>query len=281
MSNDIVVVDSTKIYLQETDNFELLTVEKEQELGKRIADGDMEARNELVEANLRLVISIAKRFKGCGISFLDLIQEGNLGLITAADKFDYSKGNRFTTFATWWIRQYISRALADQSRTIRMPAYMVEIYNKIKTTTSELSIELERNPTPEEIAKKMGIEVDKVEDVLDVAQSVISLDAPIGDEDEETSFGDLLPDTNSESPINKIMKEQNKEVIDNIFKTLEDREAKIIKYRFGFDDIEPKTLEEIGEILGLSKERIRQIETKALRKLRNPLRANALKEYIF
>lgn len=281
MSNDIIIVDSTKIYLQETDNFELLTVEKEQELGKRIADGDMEARNELVEANLRLVVSIAKRFKGCGISFLDLIQEGNLGLITAADKFDYSKGNRFTTFATWWIRQYISRALADQSRTIRMPAYMVEIYNKIKTTTSELSIELERNPTPEEIAKKMGIEVDKVEDVLDVAQSVISLDAPIGDEDEDTSFGDLLPDTNSESPINKIMKEQNKEVIDNIFKTLEDREAKIIKYRFGFDDIEPKTLEEIGEILGLSKERIRQIETKALRKLRNPLRANALKEYIF
>lgn len=281
MSNDMVIVDSTKIYLQETDNFELLTVEKEQELGKRIADGDIEARNELVEANLRLVVSIAKRFKGCGISFLDLIQEGNLGLITAADKFDYSKGNRFTTFATWWIRQYISRALADQSRTIRMPAYMVEIYNKIKTTTSELSIELERNPTPEEIAKKMGIEVDKVEDVLDVAQSVISLDAPIGDEDEDTSFGDLLPDTNSESPINKIMKEQNKEVIDNIFKTLEDREAKIIKYRFGFDDIEPKTLEEIGEILGLSKERIRQIETKALRKLRNPLRANALKEYIF
>lgn len=281
MSNDIIIVDSTKIYLQEADNFELLTVEKEQELGKRIADGDMEARNELVEANLRLVVSIAKRFKGCGISFLDLIQEGNLGLITAADKFDYSKGNRFTTFATWWIRQYISRALADQSRTIRMPAYMVEIYNKIKTTTSELSIELERNPTPEEIAKKMGIEVDRVEDVLDVAQSVISLDAPIGDEDEDTSFGDLLPDTNSESPINKIMKEQNKEVIDNIFKTLEDREAKIIKYRFGFDDIEPKTLEEIGEILGLSKERIRQIETKALRKLRNPLRANALKEYIF
>lgn len=281
MNNDIIIVDSTKIYLQEADNFELLTIEKEQELGKRIADGDMEARNELVEANLRLVVSIAKRFKGCGISFLDLIQEGNLGLITAADKFDYSKGNRFTTFATWWIRQYISRALADQSRTIRMPAYMVEIYNKIKTTTSELSIELERNPTPEEIAKKMGIEVDKVEDVLDVAQSVISLDAPIGDEDEDTSFGDLLPDTNSESPINKIMKEQNKEVIDNIFKTLEDREAKIIKYRFGFDDIEPKTLEEIGEILGLSKERIRQIETKALRKLRNPLRANALKEYIF
>ena len=281
MNNDIIIIDSTKIYLQEADNFELLTVEKEQELGKRIADGDMEARNELVEANLRLVVSIAKRFKGCGISFLDLIQEGNLGLITAADKFDYSKGNRFTTFATWWIRQYISRALADQSRTIRMPAYMVEIYNKIKATTSELSIELERNPTPEEIAKKMGIEVDKVEDVLDVAQSVISLDAPIGDEDEDTSFGDLLPDTNSESPINKIMKEQNKEVIDNIFKTLEDREAKIIKYRFGFDDIEPKTLEEIGEILGLSKERIRQIETKALRKLRNPLRANALKEYIF
>lgn len=281
MNNDIIIVDSTKIYLQEADNFELLTVEKEQELGKRIADGDMEARNELVEANLRLVVSIAKRFKGCGISFLDLIQEGNLGLITAADKFDYSKGNRFTTFATWWIRQYISRALADQSRTIRMPAYMVEIYNKIKTTTSELSIELERNPTPEEIAKKMGIEVDKVEDVLDVAQSVISLDAPIGDEDEDTSFGDLLPDTNSESPINKIMKEQNREVINNIFKTLEDREAKVIKYRFGFDNIEPKTLEEIGEILGLSKERIRQIETKALRKLRNPLRANALKEYIF
>jgi RNA polymerase primary sigma factor len=281
MNNNEIIVDSTNAYLHEIYDINLLTWEDEQRLGEGVLNGDKEARNKLVEANLRLVLSIAKRFKGCGISFLDLIQEGNLGLMNAADKFDYRKGNRFTTYATWCIRQSISRALADQSRTIRMPAYMNELYIKIKNTTAELALELECNPTPAQIAERLGIEVDKVEDVLEVAQSITSLDAPVGSEDDETSIGDLIPDTTNEPPINKIMREQNKEIIDMVFSTLDEREAKIIKYRFGFDGEEPKTLEEVGKTLGITKERVRQIEAKTLRKLRHPLRANALKEYIF
>lgn len=281
MNNNEIIVDSTNAYLHEIYDINLLTWEDEQRLGEGVLNGDKEARNKLVEANLRLVVSIAKRFKGCGISFLDLIQEGNLGLMNAADKFDYRKGNRFTTYATWCIRQSISRALADQSRTIRMPAYMNELYIKIKNTTAELALELECNPTPAQIAERLGIEVDKVEDVLEVAQSITSLDAPVGSEDDETSVGDLIPDTTNEPPINKIMREQNKEIIDMVFSTLDEREAKIIKYRFGFDGEEPKTLEEVGKTLGITKERVRQIEAKTLRKLRHPLRANALKEYIF
>lgn len=281
MNNNEIVVDSTNAYLHEIYDINLLTWEDEQRLGEGVLNGDKEARNKLVEANLRLVVSIAKRFKGCGISFLDLIQEGNLGLMNAADKFDYRKGNRFTTYATWCIRQSISRALADQSRTIRMPAYMNELYIKIKNTTAELALELECNPTPAQIAERLGIEVDRVEDVLEVAQSITSLDAPVGSEDDETSVGDLIPDTTNEPPINKIMREQNKEIIDMVFSTLDEREAKIIKYRFGFDGEEPKTLEEVGKTLGITKERVRQIEAKTLRKLRHPLRANALKEYIF
>ena len=281
MNNNEIIVDSTNAYLREIYDINLLTWEDEQRLGEGVLNGDTEARNKLVEANLRLVVSIAKRFKGCGISFLDLIQEGNLGLMNAADKFDYRKGNRFTTYATWCIRQSISRALADQSRTIRMPAYMNELYIKIKNTTAELALELECNPTPAQIAERLGIEVDKVEDVLEVAQSITSLDAPVGSEDDETSVGDLIPDTTNEPPINKIMREQNKEIIDMVFSTLDEREAKIIKYRFGFDGEEPKTLEEVGKTLGITKERVRQIEAKTLRKLRHPLRANALKEYIF
>ncbi len=281
MNNNEIIVDSTNAYLHEIYDINLLTWEDEQRLGEGVLNGDNEARNKLVEANLRLVVSIAKRFKGCGISFLDLIQEGNLGLMNAADKFDYRKGNRFTTYATWCIRQSISRALADQSRTIRMPAYMNELYIKIKNTTAELALELECNPTPAQIAERLGIEVDKVEDVLEVAQSITSLDAPVGSEDDETSVGDLIPDTTNEPPINKIMREQNKEIIDMVFSTLDEREAKIIKYRFGFDGEEPKTLEEVGKTLGITKERVRQIEAKTLRKLRHPLRANALKEYIF
>ena len=281
MNNNEIIVDSTNAYLHEIYDIDLLSWEDEQRLGEGVLNGDKEARNKLVEANLRLVVSIAKRFKGCGISFLDLIQEGNLGLMNAADKFDYRKGNRFTTYATWCIRQSISRALADQSRTIRMPAYMNELYIKIKNTTAELALELECNPTPAQIAERLGIDVDKVEDVLEVAQSITSLDAPVGSEDDETSVGDLIPDTTNEPPINKIMREQNKEIIDMVFSTLDEREAKIIKYRFGFDGEEPKTLEEVGKTLGITKERVRQIEAKTLRKLRHPLRANALKEYIF
>lgn len=281
MNNNEIIVDSTNAYLHEIYDINLLTWEDEQRLGEGVLNGDTEARNKLIEANLRLVVSIAKRFKGCGISFLDLIQEGNLGLMNAADKFDYRKGNRFTTYATWCIRQSISRALADQSRTIRMPAYMNELYIKIKNTTAELALELECSPTPAQIAERLGIEVDKVEDVLEVAQSITSLDAPVGSEDDETSVGDLIPDTTNEPPINKIMREQNKEIIDMVFSTLDEREAKIIKYRFGFDGEEPKTLEEVGKTLGITKERVRQIEAKTLRKLRHPLRANALKEYIF
>ena len=280
MSNEITIVDATQTYLKEINNVDLLTVEQEQELAERAHSGDIEARDKLVEANLRLVVGIAKRFKGCGISFLDLIQEGNLGLMTAADKFDGGKGNRFSTYATWWIRQSISRALADQSRTIRMPAYMVEIYNKINRASTELAAELGYQPSSIQIAERIGSTADKVEDILEVAKAVVSLDAPLNGDEDETSFGDMVPDSDEHSPYNMLLKKETKEIVKGIIKTLDEREAQIIMYRFGIDIEEPKTLEQIGEIFGVTKERVRQLESKALRKLRHPLRANALKDII-
>ena len=277
MSNEVVIVDTTQIYLKEINNVDLLSFEEEQALTAKIQKGDIVAREKLINANLRLVVGIAKRFKGCGIPFLDLIQEGNLGLMNAVDKFDGSKGNRFSTHATWWIRQAISRALADQSRTIRMPAYMVEIYNKINRASTELAAELGYQPSADQIAERVGTTADKVEDILEVAKAVVSLDAPLGGEDDDTSFGDMIPDSDENSPYKILLKKEMREIVKEIINTLEDREAKIISYRFGIDIEEPMTLEQIGEIFGVSKERIRQLEAKALRKLRHPLRANALR----
>ena len=277
MSNEVVIVDTTQIYLKEINNVDLLSFEEEQALTAKIQKGDIVAREKLINANLRLVVGIAKRFKGCGIPFLDLIQEGNLGLMNAVDKFDGSKGNRFSTHATWWIRQAISRALADQSRTIRMPAYMVEMYNRINRVSAELAAELGYQPSADQIAERVGTTADKVEDILEVAKAVVSLDAPLGGEDDDTSFGDMIPDSGENSPYKILLKKEMREIVKEIINTLEDREAKIISYRFGIDIEEPMTLEQIGEIFGVSKERIRQLEAKALRKLRHPLRANALR----
>lgn len=275
--SDVVVLDGVKAYLKSIGNHPLLTAEQEKALSIRALSGDSEAINTLVECNLLLVVSIAKKYYGCGLPLLDLIQEGNIGLIKAAEKYDGSKGFRFSTYATYWIRQAISRALGDQSRTIRIPANMVELLSKVKKATAELTQKLNRAPSEKEIAKHLDIEVDKVQAVMDIAQATTSLDTPV-DDDGETSMGDLIADHSAENPMVNMVKEANKQIVANILDTLGSREAEILKMRFGIDAEKAMTLEEVGAHYGLSKERIRQIENKAIRKLRNPVRAKMLKE---
>lgn len=275
--DDSVVLDGVKAYLKSIGNHPRLTAEEEKELSVLALQGDQEAINRLVNCNLKLVVPIAKRYYGCGLPLLDLIQEGNLGLIKAAEKYDGSKGFRFSTYATYWIRQAISRALGDQSRTIRIPANMVELLSKVKKATAELTQKLGRTPTDKEIATHMGIELDKVQTVMDLAQATTSLDTPVDDEG-ETCMGDLIADRGAENPMANIIREANSQIIAAVFDTLGSREAEILKMRFGIDAEKAMTLEEVGQHYGLSKERIRQIENKAIRKLRNPIRAKMLKE---
>lgn len=272
-----VVLDGVKAYLKSIGNHPRLDFDQEKALSVRALAGDRDAVNTLVECNLLLVVSVAKKYYGCGLPLLDLIQEGNLGLIKAAEKYDGSKGFRFSTYATYWIRQAISRALGDQSRTIRIPANMVELLSKVKKASAELTQKLGRQPSDKEIAQHMGIELDKVQTVMDLAQATTSLDTPVDDEG-ETSMGDLIADHSAENPLANIIKEANSQIIEAILDTLGAREAEILKMRFGIIGDKAMTLEEVGAHYGLSKERIRQIENKAIRKLRNPARAKMLKE---
>ncbi|MDX9887867.1 MAG: RNA polymerase sigma factor RpoD [Anaerovoracaceae bacterium] len=275
----IAVDDPVRMYLKEIGKVALLTAEEEISLAKRMEAGDEEAKQRLCEANLRLVVSIAKRYVGRGMLFLDLIQEGNLGLIKAVDKFDYRKGFKFSTYATWWIRQAITRSIADQARTIRIPVHMVETINKLIRVSRQLLQEYGREPTPEEIANEMDITEEKVREILKIAQEPVSLETPIGEE-EDSHLGDFIPDLDVPAPAEaaafSMLKEQLVEVLD----TLTDREQKVLKLRFGLEDGRARTLEEVGKTFDVTRERIRQIEAKALRKLRNPSRSKKLKDYL-
>lgn len=275
--DDTAVLDNVKSYLMSIGNHPRLTFEEEKELSQRALKGDTAAINRLVECNLLLVVSVAKKYHGCGLPLLDLIQEGNIGLIKAAEKYDGSKGFRFSTYATYWIRQTISRALSDHSRTIRMPANMVELLNKIKKISNEMFQTLHRYPTDKEIAAALDVEVDKVQVALDMSQAISSLDMPV-DDSGETCVADLVSDNNAENPITNLIKEANQEIINNVLDTLSTKEAEVIRMRFGINSDKPMTLEAIGQHYGVSRERIRQIENKAIRKLRHPVRAAALRE---
>ncbi|BER92195.1 RNA polymerase sigma factor RpoD [Atrimonas thermophila] len=275
----IGVDDPVKMYLKEIGQVPLLTPEEEVELAKRIEQGDIEAKKKLIEANLRLVVSIAKRYVGRGLLFLDLIQEGNLGLIRAVEKFDYRKGYKFSTYATWWIRQAITRAIADQARTIRIPVHMVETINKLIRVSRQLTQRLGREPTPEEIANEMGITVEKVQEIMKTAQEPLSLETPIGEE-EDSHLGDFIEDTGAMAPPQAASYTLLREQLENVLNTLSERERRVLKLRFGLEDGKPHTLEEVGQIFGVTRERIRQIEAKALRKLRHPSRSKKLRDYL-
>ena len=271
--------DPVKVYLKEIGRVPLLTPEEEIDLAMRIADDDGTAKKRLAEANLRLVVSIAKRYVGRGMQFLDLIQEGNLGLIKAVEKFDYTKGFKFSTYATWWIRQAITRAIADQARTIRIPVHMVETINKVKKTNSQLLHQNGRDPSAEEIAEVLNMPVDKVREILRVAQEPVSLETPIGEE-EDSHLGDFIPDDDALAPADAASMLLLKEQLDDVLKTLTDREAMVLRLRFGLEDGHPRTLEEVGSTFGVTRERIRQIEAKALRKLRHPSRSKKLRDFL-
>ncbi|MEF9951673.1 MAG: RNA polymerase sigma factor RpoD [Clostridium sp.] len=275
----ISIDDPVRMYLKEIGKVPLLSAEEETNLANRIEEGDQEAKKKLAEANLRLVVSIAKRYVGRGMLFLDLIQEGNLGLLKAVEKFDYRKGFKFSTYATWWIRQAITRAIADQARTIRIPVHMVETINKLIRIERQLLQDLGRNPTPEEVAKEMNMEVEKVREIMKIAQEPVSLETPIGEE-EDSHLGDFIPDEDALAPAEAaaytMLKEQLMEVLD----TLTPREEKVLRLRFGLDDGRARTLEEVGKEFKVTRERIRQIEAKALRKLKHPTRSKKLKDYL-
>ena len=271
--------DPVKVYLKEIGRVPLLTPEEEIELAIRIGDNDQQAKQRLAEANLRLVVSIAKRYVGRGMQFLDLIQEGNLGLIKAVDKFDYTKGFKFSTYATWWIRQAITRAIADQARTIRIPVHMVETINKVKKTNSQLLHKNGRDPTAEEIAAELNMPVEKVREILRVSQEPVSLETPIGEED-DSHLGDFIPDDDALAPADAASMLLLKEQLNDVLKTLTLREAKVLSLRFGLEDGHPRTLEEVGSEFCVTRERIRQIEAKALRKLRHPSRSKKLKDFL-
>ena len=275
----INVDDPVRMYLREIGKIKLLTYDQELDLAKRILDGDEEAKQELAEANLRLVVSIAKKYVGRGMLFLDLIQEGNMGLIKAVEKFDYTKGFKFSTYATWWIRQSITRAIADQARTIRIPVHMVETINKLIRTSRNLLQQMGREPTPEEIAKEMEIPVEKVIEIQKIAQDPVSLETPIGEE-EDSHLGDFIQDEDSPAPHDAASYTLLKEQLEEVMNTLTPREAKVLKLRFGLEDGKSRTLEEVGKEFNVTRERIRQIEAKALRKLRHPSRSKKLRDYM-
>ncbi|MDO4912271.1 MAG: RNA polymerase sigma factor RpoD [Lactobacillus sp.] len=271
--------DPVRMYLKEIGRVPLLNADQEIELAKRIEKEDQEAKQELAEANLRLVVSIAKRYVGRGMSFLDLIQEGNMGLMKAVDKFDYRLGFKFSTYATWWIRQAITRAIADQARTIRIPVHMVETINKLIRIQRQLLQDLGREPTPEEIGAEMDMPTAKVRDILKIAQEPVSLETPIGEED-DSHLGDFIEDKDATSPEQHASYEMLKEQLEEVLDTLTDREENVLRLRFGLDDGRTRTLEEVGRVFGVTRERIRQIEAKALRKLRHPSRSNQLKDFL-
>ena len=275
----VSIEDPVRMYLKEIGKVNLLTADEEIELAKRMEEGDEDAKKRLAEANLRLVVSIAKRYVGRGMLFLDLIQEGNLGLIKAVEKFDYRKGYKFSTYATWWIRQAITRAIADQARTIRIPVHMVETINKLIRVSRQLLQELGRKPTPEEIAEEMDMPVDRVREILKISQEPVSLETPIGEE-EDSHLGDFIQDDNVPVPADAAAFTLLKEQLVEVLGTLTDREQKVLRLRFGLDDGRARTLEEVGREFNVTRERIRQIEAKALRKLRHPSRSRKLKDYL-
>jgi RNA polymerase primary sigma factor len=276
--------DSVKIYLQQIGKVKLLKPEEERDLARRIAEGDEEAKAKLVQANLRLVVSIAKKYIGRGLSFLDLIQEGNLGLIRAAEKFDYKRGFKFSTYATWWIQQSITRGIADKSRTIRLPVHMIETIGKLKKVTRELNTELGRAPTKEELAQRMGVSLSKLRLAIKATQSTISLETPLYTKDETSKIGDFLVDDSTETPDSRVSQESLTHEIEKVLQTLRPREKDVLELRFGLKDGNKRTLEEIGQLFGVSRERVRQIETRALNKLRKMCRNNrtikSLKNYL-
>jgi RNA polymerase primary sigma factor len=278
-SENLAIDDPVRMYLKEIGKVSLLTSEEEVSLAKRMSEGDEEAKKELAEANLRLVVSIAKRYVGRGMLFLDLIQEGNLGLIKAVEKFDYTKGYKFSTYATWWIRQAITRAIADQARTIRIPVHMVETINKVIRVSRQLLQELGHDPQPEDIAAEMNIPVEKVREILKIAQEPVSLETPIGEE-EDSHLGDFIPDEDAPAPAEAAFYTLLKEQLVDVLKTLTPREEKVLRLRFGLEDGRARTLEEVGKVFNVTRERIRQIEAKALRKLRHPSRSKKLKDFL-
>lgn len=275
----INIDDPVRMYLKEIGKVPLLTAQEEVEIAQRMAEGDEEAKHQLAEANLRLVVSIAKRYVGRGMLFLDLIQEGNLGLIKAVEKFDYRKGYKFSTYATWWIRQAITRAIADQARTIRIPVHMVETINKLIRVNRQLVQEYGREPRPDEIAKEMGISEEKVREIIKIAQEPVSLETPIGEED-DSHLGDFIPDDDAPAPAEAVASTLLKEQLMDVLNSLTPREAKVLRLRYGLDDGKARTLEEVGKEFNVTRERIRQIEAKALRKLRHPSRSKRLKDFL-
>ena len=278
-SKDMSVNDNVRMYLKEIGKISLLSLEEEQELSKRVAEGDEKAKNILAESNLRLVVSIAKRYVGRGLLFLDLIQEGNIGLMKAVEKFDYGKGYKFSTYATWWIRQAITRALADQARTIRVPVHMVETINKMARIERQMTLELNREPTDQELSKKMGLSVEKIAEIRKISQDPVSLETPIGEED-DSHLGDFLADERTMSPEDFATYEILKDELRQVLYTLTTREKEVLELRFGLFDGSSHTLEEVGKKFKVTRERIRQIEAKALRKLRHPSRAKKLKDFL-
>lgn len=279
IADSIAIDDPVRMYLKEMGRIPLLTSEEEKRIASAIAAGDDSARKELTEANLRLVVSIAKRYVGRGMLFLDLIQEGNMGLIKAVEKFDYTKGYKFSTYATWWIRQAITRAIADQARTIRIPVHMVETINKLSRVKRQLVQELGRDPQPDEIAKEMGVSVEKVREIMKIAQEPVSLETPIGEE-EDSHLGDFIPDDEMPAPVEAATSTMLNEQLMDVLSSLTPREEKVLRLRFGIDDGRQRTLEEVGKEFNVTRERIRQIEAKALRKLRHPSRSRRLKDFL-
>ncbi|NWL86725.1 RNA polymerase sigma factor RpoD [Paenibacillus sp. 79R4] len=275
----VKIDDPVRMYLKEIGRVPLLSAEEEIELAQRVEQGDEEAKRRLAEANLRLVVSIARRYVGRGMVFLDLIQEGNMGLIKAVEKFDYSKGFKFSTYATWWIRQAITRAIADQARTIRIPVHMVETINKLIRVSRQLLQEIGREPTPEEIAAEMGISPEKVREIMKIAQEPVSLETPIGEEN-DSNLGDFIEDHEALAPADAAAFELLREQLEEVLDTLTEREENVLRLRFGMDDGRSRTLEEVGKEFGVTRERIRQIEAKALRKLRHPSRSKRLKDFM-